>query len=70
MAPYSELSSKVLASTDSPMRVPEIRSAIGNLLGQPVSSDSLAWSLRKGCRGEQPPFERVKYGIYRLRDQG
>lgn len=60
---------KVLSTADHPMRLREIRAAVGELLGQPVSVDSLNWSLRKGCHGKRPCFERVTYGIYRLRSQ-
>jgi hypothetical protein len=60
---------KVLSAADGPMRLREIRSAVDNLLGQPVSIESLSWSLCKGCRGERPRFERVVHGVYRLRDQ-
>jgi hypothetical protein len=60
---------EVLAAAGRPMRLSEIRSAVDDLLGQPVSVESVSWSLRLGCRGEQPRFERIKHGIYRLRDQ-
>lgn len=59
----------VLSAAARPMRLREIRSAVDSLLGQPVSVDSLDWSLRNGCRGERPCFERVARGKYCLRDQ-
>lgn len=60
---------KVLSTADCPMRLSEIRSAVDQLLGRSVSIESVSWSLRQGCRGERPCFERVAYGVYGLRDQ-
>jgi hypothetical protein len=58
---------KVLSTADRPMRLREICSALDKMLGQPVSVESVSWSLRTGSRGLKPQFERVSRGVYCLR---
>jgi len=63
---------KVLATVDRPMRLAEVRTAVDALLEQPVSKDSINSCLSMGARGNEPRFERVGRGCYRLKhgDQG
>ena len=58
-----------LLTSNRPMRLSEIHSAVEALLGQSVSIESVSWSLRVGCQRERPRFERERRGIYRLRNQ-
>jgi hypothetical protein len=58
---------KVLASAEQPMRLAAVRAAVEQLLGQAISDESVSWCLRMGTRGNEPLFERVAYGCYRLR---
>lgn len=57
---------KVLTATDAAMRGAEIHRAVEDLLGHPVSKDSVSWCLAAGVKGTMPRFERVAYGCYRL----
>ena len=57
---------KALAVADRPMRLSEVRTAVDALLGQSVSKDSIGWCLSTGTRGDEPRFERVARGCYRL----
>jgi hypothetical protein len=59
---------KVLVAADRPMRLAEVRTAVDALLGHPVSKDSINCCLSTGARGNNPRFERVAPGCYRLRD--
>jgi hypothetical protein len=58
---------KALVAADRPMRLPEVRMAVDALLGRSVSKDSINWCLSTGARGDEPRFERVGRGCYRLR---
>ncbi len=58
---------KVLASAGGSMRGAEIHQAVEHLLGHLVSKDSVSWCLAAGVQGTRPHFERVSYGVYRLR---
>lgn len=60
---------KVLAASQRPMRGAEVWTAVVALLGHPVSKDSVSWCLSTGARGEEPRFERVARGHYRLLPQ-
>jgi len=44
----------------------DIWKAVEDLLGEPVSVESVCCSLRKGCKEDPQVFERVDYGVYRL----
>ena len=55
---------KTLATSDEPMRLAAIHTAVEALLGQVVSKESVGWCLRTGCRGDKPRFERAEYGYY------
>jgi hypothetical protein len=56
----------VLAETGGPMRLADIQADVERLLGQPVSMESVSWSLRVDANGERRCFERVERGLYRL----
>jgi hypothetical protein len=57
---------KVLAASDAPTRLAHIYAAVEARLGHSVSKESVSWCLRTGCGGDEPRFERVSYGCYRL----
>lgn len=57
---------RVLAVAQRPMRAPEVRAAVEDLLGHPVSKDSISWCLAAGARGKEQRLERVARGCYRL----
>jgi hypothetical protein len=57
---------KVLVAAEWPMRAPEVRAAVEDLPGHPVSKDSISWCLAAGARGKEQQFERVARGCYRL----
>jgi hypothetical protein len=58
---------KVLASAQRPLTVLETRAAVVDLLGHPVSKGSINCCLSTGALGNEPRFERVARGCYRLR---
>lgn len=58
---------KVLAAAAKPMRAADIHTAVEGLLGHGVSKNSVSWCLAAGTRAKEPRFERVGYGVYRLR---
>jgi hypothetical protein len=58
---------RVLASTQHPLTVLEAQVAVVDLLGHPVSKGSINCCLSTGALGEEPRFERVARGCYRLR---
>ncbi len=58
---------KVLAAADRPMRGADIHRAVEHALGHLVSKNSVSWCLAACVRGRQPRFERVGYGVYRLK---
>jgi hypothetical protein len=57
---------KVLAAAQQPMRATEVHAAAEELLGHPVSKDSISWCLAAGAREKEQRFERVARGCYRL----
>ncbi len=48
------------------MKLADIRMAVGELLGHPVSYASVEWCLRMGVRGPRPWAVLVRLGWYRL----
>ncbi len=58
---------KVLASAQRPLTVLEAQAAVMDLLGRPVSKGSINCCLSTGALEDEPRFERVKRGCYRLR---
>lgn len=57
---------KVLAATAEPLSIADIHQGVERLLGHPVSKDSVGWCLAAGARSQEPQFERVSTGVYRL----
>lgn len=57
----------VLSEADSELRVREIRACVEALLGSGVSRHSIKGYLHKECRGNNPRFERLARGRYKLR---
>ena len=57
---------KVLASAQRPLTVLEVQAAVVDLLGHPVSKGSINYCLSTGTLGDEPRFERVSRGCYRL----
>ena len=57
---------KVLAVARRPMCGREVRLAVEDLLGHPVSEHSISWCLAAGVRRRKPLFERVAKGRYTL----
>jgi hypothetical protein len=57
---------KVLAAASGPMRAVDIYLAVESLLGCSVPKDSVYSCLSTGARGNEPRFERVSEGVYRL----
>jgi hypothetical protein len=53
----------------APMRRADIRASVENLLGQPVSIETVSWCLCVGTRKHPPVFERVAHGEYQLGPQ-
>lgn len=58
---------KVLTGVDSGLSVSTVHKLVTELLGHPVSRNSVKWSLSDGSRGAKPRFERVSHGCYRLK---
>lgn len=58
---------KVLASAQRPLTVLEVQAGVADLLGHPVSKGSINCCLSTGALGDEPRFERVARGCYRLR---
>jgi hypothetical protein len=58
---------KVLASAQRPLTVLEAQAAVMGLLGHTVSRGSINYCLSTGTLGNEPRFERVARGCYRLR---
>jgi hypothetical protein len=52
-----------------PRQLADIRSAVEQILSQPVSIESVSWCLRMGSRKETPKFKRPARGIYQLAAQ-
>jgi hypothetical protein len=57
---------KVLALAQRPLTVLEAQVAVVDLLGHPVSKGSINCCLSTGALGNEPCFERVSRGCYRL----
>jgi hypothetical protein len=57
----------VLTEAREPMHLAAIHTAVEHLIGQRVSRESVSWCLRMDVKGERRHFERVSYGVYRLR---
>jgi hypothetical protein len=57
---------KVLVAAQRPMRAAEVHVAVEDLLGHPVSKDSISWCLAAGARAKEQRFARVAPGCYRL----
>lgn len=58
---------KVLAAASGPMRDADVHQAVEQLLGRPVSKNSVSWSMAADARSEDPRFERTTRGYYQLR---
>jgi hypothetical protein len=58
---------KVLVSAQRPSTVKEVQAAVVDVLGHPVSKGSINCCLSTGVLGNEPRFERVGRGCYRLR---
>jgi hypothetical protein len=58
---------QVLRAAEAPMRATDVHATVERLLSSPVSKDSVNSCLSIGARGEEAQFERVGYGLYRLR---
>ncbi len=58
---------KVLAAAQRPLNVLEAQAAVVDLLGHPVRKGSINCCLSTGVLGDEPRFERVARGCYRLR---
>lgn len=58
---------EVLAAASSPMRGADVHQAVEQLLGRPVSKNSVSWSLAADARSKEPRFARTKRGSYQLR---
>jgi hypothetical protein len=56
----------VLSRTDAELPVHAIHAAVEALLGDTVSTHSVADYLIKRSKGSRPLFERTRYGHYRL----
>jgi hypothetical protein len=59
---------KVLAD-GRPQKLAEIRRGVEELLGEPVSVESVSWCLRMGSRKETLMFLRPATGYYQLAPQ-
>jgi hypothetical protein len=57
----------VLAQSDHPMQVAEIRESVERALGRSVNRGSLKACLSEGSFGTSPRFVRIERGVYRLR---
>ena len=57
----------VLETVQRPVTVLQVQVAVVDLLGHPVSKGSINCCLSTGTLGENPRFERVERGCYRLR---
>jgi hypothetical protein len=57
---------RVLAAADEPLSLAAIHQAVEARLGQSVSNASVTWCLHMGSKGDDPRFERVSIGVYRL----
>jgi hypothetical protein len=61
---------KVLAVARRPMCGREVRLAVEDLLGHPVSENSISWCLAAGARRREPLFAKVTRGRYVLASRG
>ncbi len=59
---------KVLAD-GKPQKLAKIRQGVEELIGEPVSIDSVSWCLRTGSRKETPTFVQPTRGHYQLGPQ-
>jgi hypothetical protein len=59
----------VLTESGEEMRAKAIHEEVERLLGSPVSRFSVSDYLLTRARSENPPFERTRYGHYRLRNR-
>jgi hypothetical protein len=57
---------RALASARRPLTVLQAQAAVIDLLGYPVSKGSINCCLSTGTLGNEPRFERVSRGCYRL----
>ncbi len=57
---------QVLVDANSDLRVRDIRAAVEILLGEEGSPSSIKSYLNKGCVRDQPVFERLGWGRYRV----
>lgn len=58
---------EVLAATAGPMRFMQVHAAVEQLLGRPVDKGTVKDCLWKGAHSDEPRFERLARGLYRLR---
>lgn len=61
-----EAITEVLTASPEPMRVREVHQAVERKLKTKVSKHWLNCCLSAGTTGDQPLFEKVGYGCYRL----
>jgi hypothetical protein len=59
---------RALASR-GPLSLPEVRSAVEEDIGKPVSRHSISWCLEKHANGPNALFARVSTGVYRVKSQ-
>jgi hypothetical protein len=51
------------------LSLPEVRSAVEEDIGKPVSRHSISWGLEKHANGPDALFARVSTGVYRVKSQ-
>jgi hypothetical protein len=59
----------VLREAQSDLRLREINAEVEQLLGEPVSRQSIKGCLHRGSQAANPQFERISRGRYRLARQ-
>ena len=68
-SPVLETLTLALARAGQPMRAREIHAAAERLAGRPLLVTSVKAALAVGASGDQPRFQRLRYGVYAVARQ-
>jgi hypothetical protein len=70
VSPVLETVTMVLERVGKPMQAREIYAATCDLAGEPLLWKSVKAALARNVAGENPRFQRVRYGVYELASDG
>jgi hypothetical protein len=65
-SPVLETLTLALASAAQPMRARELHAAAEQLAGRPLLRTSVKAALAAGATGDEPRFQRLRYGVYAI----